>query len=56
MYVDINFDLKEISTPNDSITKNDVESVIKAVKVGLYRIYQVTEEYGEQIGSKGFMK
>jgi len=56
MYVDIDFDLNEISTPNDSITENDAESIIKAVKVGLYRIHQVTVENGEQIGTKGFMK
>lgn len=56
MYVDINFDLNEISTPNDSISMKDAESIIKAVKVGLIRIYEVTEEDGEQIGTKGFMK
>lgn len=56
MYVDVDFKLNEISTPDDSVTENDAESVIKAVKVGLYRIYQVTEEDGEQIGTKGFMK
>ncbi len=56
MYVDIDFGLNEIFTPNDSITENDAKSIIKAVKVGLYRIYQVTEEDGEQIGTKGFMK
>jgi len=56
MYVDIDFNLNEISTPNNSVTENDAKSIIKAVKVGLYRIYQVTEEYGEQIGTKGFMK
>ncbi|MBP8994324.1 MAG: AbiV family abortive infection protein [Bacteroidales bacterium] len=56
MYVDIDFDLNEISTPNDSITENDAKSIVKAVKIGLYRIYQVTEEFGEQIGTKVFMK
>jgi AbiV family abortive infection protein len=56
MYVDADFKLKKISTPADSITKEDAENIIKAVKVGLHRIYQVTEENGEQIGTKGFMK
>ncbi len=56
MYIDIDFSFNEISTPNDSISENDAKSVIKAVKVGLYRIHQVTIEYGEQIGTKGFMK
>lgn len=56
MYVDVDFNLNVISTPDDSVTENDAESVIKAVKVGLFRIHQVTEEDGEQIGTKGFMK
>ncbi len=56
MYVDADFKLKEISTPDDSVTKKDAEGIIKAVKVGLHRIYEVTEEHGEQIGTKGFMK
>lgn len=56
MYVDVDFNLNVISTPDNSVTENDAESVIKAVKVGLFRIHQVTEEDGEQIGTKGFMK
>lgn len=56
MYVDVDFNSEIISSPNDSVSKEDAESIIKAVEVGLYRIYQVTEEDGEQIGTKGFMK
>ena len=56
MYVDVDFILNEISTPDDNIKKEDAEGIIKAVTVGLHRIYQVTEEDGEQIGTKGFMK
>jgi len=56
MYVDVDFVLKAITTPDESVTKEDAESIIKAVNVGLHRIYVVTEEYGEQIGTKGFMK
>ena len=56
MYVDIDFNLKEVSTPNNSITENDANNIIKAVKVGLSRIIEVTIENGEQIGTKGFMK
>jgi len=56
MYVDVDFSSEVISSPNDSISKDDAESIIKAVEVGLYRIYQVTVEDGEQIGTKGFMK
>lgn len=56
MYVDIDFNLKQVSHPADKVEKSDAESVIKAVKVGLHRIYEVTEQNGEQIGTKGFMK
>lgn len=56
LYVDGKFNLTEISTPKDSVSQNDAESVIKAVNVGLDRIRQVTEKDGEQIGTKGFMK
>ena len=56
MYVDIDFNLKKVSSPTDSISKDDAENIIKAVRVGLYRIHEVTVENGEQIGTKGFMK
>jgi AbiV family abortive infection protein len=56
MYVDLDSRAEKVSSPSEAITKADAESIIKAVKVGLYRIYQVTEENGEQIGTKGFMK
>ena len=56
MYVDIDFNLKKVSKPTDSISKDDAENIIKAVRVGLYRIHEVTVENGEQIGTKGFMK
>ena len=56
MYVDVNFSSGKVLSPTHSVSKKDAESIIKAVKVGLYRIYQVTEENGEQIWTKGFMK
>ena len=56
LYVDVNFDGNSISSPTDSVSKNDAEKIIKAVKVGLYQIYWITEEMDEQIGTKGFMK
>jgi AbiV family abortive infection protein len=56
MYVDIDSKSEIISSPSEAITKADAESIIKAINVGLYRIYQVTKENGEQIGTKGFMK
>lgn len=56
MYVDVNFGTEKTSSPTNSVSKEDAENIIKAVRVGLYRIHQVTEENGEQIGTKGFMK
>lgn len=56
MYVDMDFVSGKVSLPRHSISKEDAQSVISAVKVGLFRIYEVTVEWGEQIGTKGFMK
>jgi len=56
MYIDVDFNSEVMLLPNDSVSKEDAESIIKAVEVGLFRIYQVTVEFGEQIGTKGFMK
>jgi len=56
LYVNIDFSSRKISRPSDSVTENDAENIIKAVEVGLYRIYEITELWGEQIGTKGFMK
>lgn len=56
LYVDVDFGNTSISTPSNKVTKDDAQSVIKAVKVGLSQIYYITEELGEQIGIKGFMK
>jgi AbiV family abortive infection protein len=56
MYVDVDFDAEKTSSPSIAIEEHDAASIIKAVEVGLLRIYEVTEENGEQIGTKGFMK
>lgn len=56
LYVDVDFGTESVSSPSESITKSDAEKIIKAVKVGLSQIYYITEELGEQIGTKGFMK
>ena len=56
LYVDVDFGSEAVLSPSDSVSKEDAEKIIKAVKVGLSRIYYITEELGEQIGTKGFMK
>jgi hypothetical protein len=56
MYVDADFNKNKIFSPNNSVSKEDAQKIIKAVCVGLDEIYYITEELGEQIGTKGFMK
>ncbi|KWT91773.1 AbiV family abortive infection protein [Candidatus Magnetominusculus xianensis] len=56
LYVDVDFNREFVLSPSDSISKDDSEKLIKAVKVGLSQIHFITEVLGEQIGTKGFMK
>jgi len=56
MYVGMDFVCGTVSLPSQRISNEDAQSIISAVKVGLCRIYEVTVELGEQIGTKGFMK
>lgn len=56
MYVDVDFKDGKVSKPSDSVNEDDAKRIIRAVEVGLDRIYEVTTENGEQIGTKGFMK
>ncbi len=54
LYVDI--ENGNIITPNESITEDDAQDLIHIVNVALQRIWEMTEYYGHQIGTKGFMK
>ena len=54
LYVDI-YDNKAVY-PKDEITDTDAKEIIHIVDVALHRIWEVTEYYGHQIGTKGFMK
>ncbi len=56
MYIDVDLGASCISSPNEKVSKEDAVKILKAVRVGLYQIYYITEELGEQIGTKGFMK
>lgn len=55
LYVDID-DVSNITVPSESITENDAKNIIHIVDVALERIWEVTEYWGHQIGTKGFMK
>jgi AbiV family abortive infection protein len=54
MYVNIKDD--EVISPTDVIGQDDAEGIIHTVNVALHRIFEVTEVWGHQIGTKGFMK
>jgi AbiV family abortive infection protein len=54
MYVNLNNG--KVSGPLDVISRDDARGIIHTVDVALRRIHEVTEIWGHQIGSKGFMK
>ena len=56
LYVDVDFESNKIFIPEDEIKKKDAESIMYIVEIALYRIWDVTENGGNQIGTKGFMK
>ena len=54
LYVDINN--KNILIPKEEVAENDAFEIIHILKTALTRIWEVTEYWGHQIGTKGFMK
>jgi AbiV family abortive infection protein len=46
----------KVVSPSDVISRDDARSIIHTVDVALRRIHEVTEFWGHQIGTKGFMK
>jgi AbiV family abortive infection protein len=50
------FDGKTVAAPKMLISQDDANSIIHTVRVALDRIVEVTEYWGHQIGTKGFMK
>lgn len=56
LYVDIDFNNKEIFLPKDKISKEESEEIIHIADTAFERIWEVTEHSGNQIGSKGFLK
>ena len=56
LYVGLNLkDMKPI-LPEEKITKEDAKGIIHIVDVALFKIMEMTEYWGHQIGTKGFMK
>jgi AbiV family abortive infection protein len=54
LYVDI--ENNTIQSPSESITEKDCKSIIHTLRVAIERINEMTEYWGHQIGTKGFMK
>lgn len=46
----------KVVSPSDAISRDDARAIIHTVDVALRRIHEVTEFWGHQIGTKGFMK
>ena len=55
LYVSIK-DKKIVSKPKDNVTEQDAKEMIHTAEVALHQIFLMTEYYGHQIGTKGFMK
>ena len=51
MYVSMKDD--KIASPSDVISREDAYSIIHTAKVALQRIYEMTDYWGHQIGTKG---
>ena len=52
-------DLYRLGIDNEAlraISEKDAKEMMRIVEVALERIWEVSEYYGEQIGTKGFMK
>lgn len=54
LYVGIN--QGKVTTPSDIIGRDEARGIIHTGKVAIQRILEVTEYWGHQIGTKGFMK
>jgi AbiV family abortive infection protein len=54
MYV--GFKNGKVLSPADAVGEKDARGVIHATEVAIQRIIEVTEFWGHQIGTKGFMK
>lgn len=50
------FDGKTAQSPAKAITAEDAQSIVHTVRVALDRIIEMTEFWGHQVGTKGFMK
>ena len=52
----VHFEGGQIKSPNDLLTEDDARAIIHTLRVAIDRIIEMTEYWGHQIGTKGFMK
>ena len=52
----VHFENQNVRSPNDLVGEADARAIIHTLRVALQRIEEVTEYWGHQIGTKGFMK
>jgi len=50
------FDHGKVVTPKELFTEDKARALIQTLRVAIDRIIEMTEYWGHQIGTKGFMK
>jgi len=56
LYVECNQNRIEVESPRELITEDMAKSLVHTVRSAFHSIFVVTEYWGHQIGTKGFMK
>lgn len=46
----------KVTSPSDHVGRDEAHAIIHTVRVALQRVYEMTEFWGHQIGTKGFLK
>ena len=52
----VHFDQGRVKSPKQLFTEDDARAIIHTLRVAMDRIIEMTEYWGHQIGTKGFMK
>ena len=52
----VHFEGEKVKGPDDHITQDDARAIIHTLRVAIDRIIEMTDYWGHQIGTKGFMK
>lgn len=52
----VHFEKSKVKSPKDLISEHDARAIIHTLRVAIDRIIEMTEYWGHQIGTKGFMK